>query len=577
MEDEMLLCHLLSLKKFGEIHKFTIEEEKKIMSHHAISCQQCRSSHMKCDKVLPQCGYCKKTGKTCIYTTPKRNRSKTHQQNKTSSLAVIETKLSNKKIKATKTSIIRDVIVIIPSQEIIQYYLNELNEFWTFIPKPLLKEVMNFTSSSSIMKKVEDQQYTRGDDYEERVKSLLWECILLFAMQHMIPPQPNNNNENAEGAKKKLKDIELHLEQKCESILLQVDIQKHLSEDYRLAWASSFLAFHLQSNEDKLGRSRVWTNTTKVSLDTTESTLTSSRDNDKIIGILRKQYLCLKYTEMVNSFDIGKPYGYKKIYKIVKLLKDLFSQMVAYTEIPDFEYEPTAVEINFYHMMQLLKDINKKNLLTFEQLVTIADLLNGILLPYDCDWCLYNTPDENMKMMAVLTHNLSMNGIVLELLKFEEEKVQTSLFVDRIKLQEIHKIQLSVADGVTTNITTRSSAFLKYGIMQIRPLLFATHVHLQASKRAASEHPAKVLSLRQSLVSDRWILEQLQAKYELPVSAIALLYQLKQQIEVPSNTQTVVLQDDSDNQQTTDYSEFMVQYPLSPLLSDELDISDLLA
>ncbi|KAG2379488.1 hypothetical protein C9374_006605 [Naegleria lovaniensis] len=48
----------------------------------AIACVSCRKLHRKCDKTLPQCAYCVKTGKQCVYPSPRRGKQFQQQKQK---------------------------------------------------------------------------------------------------------------------------------------------------------------------------------------------------------------------------------------------------------------------------------------------------------------------------------------------------------------------------------------------------------------------------------------------------------------------------------------------------------------
>nr|CAG4713311.1 unnamed protein product [Naegleria fowleri] len=48
----------------------------------AIACVSCRKLHRKCDKTLPHCAYCVKTGKQCVYPSPRRGKQFQQQKQK---------------------------------------------------------------------------------------------------------------------------------------------------------------------------------------------------------------------------------------------------------------------------------------------------------------------------------------------------------------------------------------------------------------------------------------------------------------------------------------------------------------
>ncbi|KAL9656623.1 hypothetical protein ABK040_002895 [Willaertia magna] len=59
-----------------------------------IACSSCRKLHRKCDKLLPSCSYCAKTGKQCVYPNPRRG--KQHQQGSSSSTSITQKSKHNK-------------------------------------------------------------------------------------------------------------------------------------------------------------------------------------------------------------------------------------------------------------------------------------------------------------------------------------------------------------------------------------------------------------------------------------------------------------------------------------------------
>jgi hypothetical protein len=553
-----------------------IKKTYKIMSqqHHPINCQQCRNSHIKCDKVLPQCANCARSGKTCVYTAPKRNRTARVTTTTCSSSEESIQHKSNKRPRVTQQETIgRELVVSIPPQEIVQYYLSELDDCWTFFPKTLLNQVVN-TSGASL--NFDHQHYTIMDvnDYEERVHSLLWNSIVLLSVQHMSI-QHNDTGVAANDLRHKLKTMANYLEQRCESTLLQADVHKRITSDHRLAFATSFLSFYLNTFDDKVGQSKIWMNTTKAALDTIQSSIRLG-ENNNTVDTLRMQYLSVKFMAMTNSFDISKPYDYKYCYKILKSILELIELYESFSLIVA---PPGIFEENLNEIVMMFKQFSKNNVVTIEQIQVIIELTNEMIMSCDTDISFYKCHD-NLKIVTILSHNIFIYGIVQELLKYEEEKMRNSRQYDQLMLHEIYKMQLLIADNISSQVLSGSSEYMKFGIMQIRPLLIAADVHIKAAIRAGAHNVEFISSIRTYLMTDKWLLELLQTKYQLPASALSILHQLHQQIMVTQLQLSLpqpAMTTSSQTEQTTEFLTNMDHSSDAPsFLTDDIDISDLL-
>jgi hypothetical protein len=493
--------------------------------HHPINCQQCRKSHIKCDKVLPQCGNCVKSGRTCVFPAPKRNRSSSTSPTATSpsSTAVVVPQQSNKRQRIEPAETMsKEITVFLSPQEIVHHYLNELDDYWTFIPKSLLNQVMSSGSGNSLRYEQLSVQHPVIDaiDYEERVNSVLWDSIVLLTVHHM--PIHGHNEVSAGDIRHRIRSITEYLERKCESNLLQVDIHRNMTNDYRLAFAASFLSCYLHTFEEKVGRSRIWMQTTKASLDTLELTQPSNgAEKNNMILMLKLQYLCLKYLSVTNKFDISRPYNCKELYKILKLILKLYATYL-------FIIEPSNIlEDNFDDLMTIFEEGSTKKSVTIENLRKLVKLLSNLVISYESGVSFYRCC-ESMKAVTILSQNICTYGVFLELFKHEEARYKNSN--DQIILQEIYGMQLYMADRISSDLLAYSEAFIQYGIMQLRPLLFAAHVHIQASLRIRTNNTEAINAIQHYLVTDRWLLELLQTKYQLPSSAISILQQLRDQI-----------------------------------------------
>jgi hypothetical protein len=475
--------------------------------HHPISCQQCRHSHIKCDKVLPQCSQCTKSGKMCIYVPSKRTRSSsttTEQQSnkrqKTSSSS-IHLLTTNQYI----SNIIGNNSVI---QQIVQFYRDELASFWSFIPSSLLNPLV--VSSSDIILPQQQQLDHTIADFDTRVNIVLWNSILLFALYHL--PMAGSGTCDVKEFRQKVKDICQLLYTKCESILLQNDIHRAISVDNRLAWAISFIANYLLCFEDKACEARIW-------IGAIDAYLKSVSDPDTELEI---QFYTLKWLDIANDSCIHKPFNYKQLLKMLRLTGKVLKFYESIRLLTDV---PVALEDRFSQFMVIIETCSKNNSITRDELQKMINLVYGMILHNDTPLSGIYHIREGLLQTTLLAQNLYLYGIVLDVLLIESTRDTTG------KLPDLLIIQRTIADCITSSILSKVSLYLNHGIMQLRPLLLAAAVHVQYSQSYSSDRSV-IEALRPFIVTDIWILESLQAKYELPATASSVIFQLKQQLTI---------------------------------------------